>query len=409
MPHSPGNSDQSFRRSAFSHLAHGACGLDYFGIGINNTFTENYIDFRDKERYAAIRDINRAMALVEDILHESHVVPSQVALILSDSTERWDFAGIADDKANLFMFGNAAKGIHYKSTRLHYHTDRIGIYYALIHGSRSPDLLIEEDIVHGDLKNYKVAYWVGDCIDPKALKGLEGWVQAGGQLFATAGAFRFDQYRRPLAEGLAFLGLKSARLDEKTTFFRPQIELPRLAPLDYIGEMPVFGVVDRVQVADGAKVVATFKSGSPAIVERVIGKGRITYVAALPGPTYFWSNYQPVPVPPRGVLCHAPHVNFNAAAGKLVRDAASAATASVEAQGAWLDARLLQSPQGYAIPVANYSGDVTKPATITIRGVPGIRKVVSAAHGELKLKRNADDSVSVTYPTGFGDMLRIEQ
>ena len=112
-------------------------------------------------------------------------------------------------------------------------------------------------------------------------KTLEEWVKSGGQLFATAGAFHFDPYRQPLADGLAFLGLKSAKLDGNTTFFRPQIELPRLAPIDHIGEMPLFGVVDRVDVLPDAKVVASFKRGSPAVVERTLGKGKITYIAAL--------------------------------------------------------------------------------------------------------------------------------
>lgn len=410
MPHSPGNSDESFRRTAFSHLAHGARALDYFGIGIDSSWTENYISFRDPQRFAAIRDINRAMALIEDILPESRVAPSEVALILSDSTERWDFAGIAGDQANLHVFGNPAKGIDYRTVRLHYHTDRVGVYYALVHGSRSPDLLIEEDVARGDLKNYRVAYWVGDCIEPKALKGLEAWVKSGGQLVATAGSFRFDPYRQPLPEGLAFLGLKSAKLDEKTTFFRPQIELPRLAPLDFIGEMPVFGVVDRVEVDADAKVVASFRSGSPAVIERALGKGKITYIAALPGPTYLWSNYQPPPAPPRGVLSHAPHARFNPDAGKLILQSAKTAGTHVEAEAGWIDARLLVSPGGCAVPLANYSADWTKKVTLVVRGIKPIRKIVSANQGSLKLQRVNDsaDSVRVTYAPGLGDILRIE-
>lgn len=52
MPHAPGNSDASFMRTAFSHLAHGAKMLDYFGIGMNECFTENHIDHRAHSRYA---------------------------------------------------------------------------------------------------------------------------------------------------------------------------------------------------------------------------------------------------------------------------------------------------------------------------------------------------------------------
>ncbi len=403
MPHSPGNSDQSFRRSAFTHLAHGARGLDYFGIGVNYTFSENHIDFRDKGRYAAIRDINRSMALIEDILPESHVEPSQVAMIMSDSTERWDLAGIASDKTVLNVFGP-----DYKKTRLCYHTDRLGIYYTLVHGSRPPDMLIEEDVIAGKLKDYKVAYWVGDCADPKMIKPLEEWVKAGGHLVATAGALRCNAYKQPVPEGLALLGLKSGKLDEKQTFFRMQIEMPRMTPLDTIGNMPVFSVVDHVEAGPDANIIFKFKSGGPAVVERTLGKGKITFIAALPGVTYLWSAHQPAQPPPRGVWSHAPWTNFNADAGALILAPAKAVTSQVEAEGGLIDARLLKSPKGYAVPLANYSVDTQKPVTLTIRGVKGIKKITSASQGELKMEKAPDDAVKVTYSTGFGDILRVD-
>lgn len=403
MPHSPGNSGPSFRRSAFTHLAHGARGLDYFGIGVNYTFTENHIDFRDKDRFAAIRDINRSMALIEDILPGSHVEPSQVALLLSDSTERWDFAGIAGDKGVLNVFMG-----DYKRARLCYHVDRLGIYYALVHGSRPPDMLIEEDVIAGKLKAYKVAYWVGDCADPRMIKPLEEWVKAGGHLIATAGALRHNAYRQPMTEGSSLLGLKNAKLEEKQTFFRMQIEMPRMTPLDAIRNMPVFGVVDHVEAAADTKTVSTFKSGGPAVVERSLGKGKITFIAALPGVTYLWSAHQPPQPPPRGVWSHAPWTNFNSDAGQLILGPARAAFSQVEAEGGLIDARLLKAPKGYAIPLANYSADPQKPVTLTIRGVKGISKITSASRGELKMEKAADDAVKVTYPTGWGDILRID-
>ncbi|MFQ3651704.1 MAG: hypothetical protein SNJ75_15375, partial [Gemmataceae bacterium] len=100
MPHAPGNTDANFRRSAFTHLAHGATMLDFFGIGMNETFTENYIDFRAIDRYKALRDITHAVGFVEDVLPEAKAVPSRVALLISESTERWDLAAITADRAN---------------------------------------------------------------------------------------------------------------------------------------------------------------------------------------------------------------------------------------------------------------------------------------------------------------------
>lgn len=406
MPHSPGNADNSFRRTAFTHLAHGARALDYFGMGINSSWTENYIDFRDPQRFAAIRDINRAMATIEDILPASRPVPTKVALILSDSTERWDLAPVAQDRAAFSLFAE-----NYQQVRLAYHQERVGLYYALIHNSRPPDLLTEEDIQRGDLKNYQAAYWTGDCAMPQTVTALRGWVENGGHLVATAGALRLDPYRKPLPDGLALLGLQSASLEERDRFFRPQIELPRLQPIDFLGQMPALAFFDTVSAAPGARVTSLFKSGKPAVIENHIGRGTTTFIATLPGVAYLWSAYQPArgqdyPVPSRGQLSHR-EIEFDRETGAFIAAPARATESFVEANGARIDARLLQSPLGYAIPLANYNSDVKQPVTLTIR-VPGARGVSSAVAGRLKTQPNKDGSFSVRYTPGYGDVLRVE-
>ena len=402
MPHSPGNTDASFRRSAFTHLAHGARGLDYFGAGINNSFTENYIDFRDAGRYAAIRDVNRAMASIEDILPTSRQVPSRIALVLSDSTERWDLAEIATAGAG-FNYGDG-----YKKARLAYHFERLGLYYALVHNSRAPDLLTEEDVQRGDLKNYTVAYWTGDCAMPATVTSLRGWVESGGHLVATAGALRNDEYNRPVAAGNALLGLASASLEQRDRFFRPQIEMPYLKPLDTLGAMPALAFLDTVSPAPGARVLQSFRSGKPAVIENTIGQGRTTFIATLPGVAYLWGAYQPAPVPSRGPASHMELGGFNRAAGALMVAPARIAASPIEANGSWIDARLIQWPAGFAIPFANYSPDIKAPVTLTVR-VPNITGISSAVAGKLNATRAADGALTVRYVPGYGDILRLEQ
>ena len=67
----PGNTDASFLRSRSRHLAHGATMLDFFGIGLNETFTENHIDHRAtcsaSERCATS---THCVGFVEDLLPE---------------------------------------------------------------------------------------------------------------------------------------------------------------------------------------------------------------------------------------------------------------------------------------------------------------------------------------------------
>jgi hypothetical protein len=48
----------------------------------------HYIDSRDVERYRSIRDVTYSMGLIEDMVMESSPVPSSVAMLISDSTER---------------------------------------------------------------------------------------------------------------------------------------------------------------------------------------------------------------------------------------------------------------------------------------------------------------------------------
>ena len=347
------------------------------------------------------------MATVEDILPESRPVPSKIALILSESTERWDFAGIARDRAAVNFYED------YKKARLAYHQERVGIYYTLVHNSHPPDLLLEEDVQKGRLKDYSVAYWIGDCIERPTLRALQEWVEAGGHLVATAGAFRFDEYHRPLPEGLSLLGLQKATLEVQEWFFRPQIELPCLVPLDWMDKMPALAMRDNVTTGPDTTVLASFKSGKPAVAEHAAGKGKVSFVATLPGVAYLWSAYQPDPanpplVPSRGPSSHLQLVNFNEEARRLIIAAPKDVTSHVEAHGAWLDARLLQSAKGYAIPLANYSADVQTPVTLTLRGMKNVRKVTSASHGELKTERAEDGAVTVHYVPGIGDILRID-
>ena len=408
MPHSPGNTDASFLRSAFTHLAHGARALDFFGIGVQSSDTENYIDFRDKSRFAAVRQVNRYLATVEDIVPQSRVVPSRVALILSDSSERWDLAAITGDRESSTVEGVAGIGANDPRVRLTYHQERVGLYYALVNASRPPDLLTEEDVQNGRLKDYDVAYWVGDCAENATVVALRDWVQNGGKLTATAGALRNDEYQRPVAAGRDLLGLASAQLTETVRFVRPLIELPRLPPLDDVAGMPALAMLDEVAPAPGARVTATFKSGKPAVIAHRVGRGQTTFIATLPGLAYLWSAYQPPPVPTHGPSSHVVPQLFNARAAQFITAAARQTTSAVDAGGARLDARLLQSPVGYAIPIANYGADVNAPVTLTIRGVPRVRRISSARRGILKWKRARDGAVTVRYAPGLVDMLKLD-
>ncbi len=411
MPHAPGNTDASFLRSAFSHLAHGATMLDFFGIGLNESFTENHVDHRAHSRFRALRDVTHAVGLVEDLLPQSRPVTSPVALLVSESTERWDMAGIATDLA-----GHAHFGPDFRKTRLHYHLERLGLWKAFTFLGVSPDLVIEEDLKADVLKNYKVLVLVGDCLPPGLAPVLEKWVKGGGVVLATAGAGRFDPYRQPSPALAKLFGLAKRTTQERTTFVRPRQELPFLAPLaklvDKGWEMPQLAVRERVEPVKGVEVGATFADDkSPAAFSRRLGKGRIVYVAALPGLAYLWSALQPPVVPDRGPATHSVPTRFDKNVATLLERAvlrSAGVKPLLTTKPGLIDGRLLRAPKGHVLPLANYNAKVGQRATIVVQVGAPVKKVTSAYHGALPFKYDKGQ-VTVTVPAlGYGDVLRLD-
>lgn len=415
MPHAPGNTDASFRRTAFTHLAHGAKNLDFFGTGMNETFTENYIDYRATDRFVAVRDITNALGLVEDVWEAASIVPSEVALLVSESTERWDHAKVASDHLTT---GQPAR--NFRDSRLTYHQDRVGIYTALTFAGYGVDLVVEEDLLNPAVLNgYKALVVVGDCLPPAAAKALEGWVKRGGLLFATAGAGRFDSYRQPSSVFDRLLGVADRRVEERETFLRTSQELPFIKPISSIagkdGSFPALAVRERFTPAKGSQLLANFTDpdNAPAVAAHKLGKGRVVYAATLPGLSYLWTGLQPPQVPDRGPAAHRAVTTYDRVAAGLLTSVLAAAGVQprLVTTPDYLDARLIRAAGAFLLPLANYNQQVGQPATVRVRppagaGVP--TRAVSAFCGQLPVTVEQGAWV-VTIPTlGYGDMLRID-
>lgn len=409
-PHSPGNTHASFLRSAFTHLVHGVKNLDFFGMGMNETFSENHIDHRDHQRYQDIHDITYSMGLVEDLLPKSTVVPSKVALLLSDSTERWDFAGIALEAGQHDVWSG-----NFRKMRMSFHQERLGIWYALTYAGAAPDLLIEEDINPARLKDYTVLYIVGDCLPANLTPVLAAWVKQGGIVMATAGAGQYDTYRQPNPDLRQLLGIASRKYEERTPFFRTRMELPFLQPLSTIKlnnlSMPQIATYERITPVTGAKTMAAFADdNSPAVIETTLGNGRIYYCAALPGVAYMWRALQPPMVPDRGPSAHTVPTNFDIGAAAILKMPLQAAkfTPIVTNNLGLIDTRLLKAPKGYILPMANYNTRVGQKVTFSIRLDGKVSKVTSAYRGALPYTMK-EGCLMVTIPSlGYGDLLRID-
>jgi hypothetical protein len=413
MPHSPGNTDASFLRSAFSHVAHGAKMLDYFGVGLNESFTENHVDYRDKDRFKTIRDVNHCVGFVEDLLPKSKVVPSQVALLVSETTERWDYAGVAAD-----MAGHNHFGPEFRKTRLHFHLDRVGLWKALTFLGATPDIVTEEDVIKKKLAGYEVLVLVGDHWPREMIPAVEAWVKAGGVALATAGAGQRDEYGEKYDDFHKLAGIKNVKTSMKDTFIRPRQELPYLKPLATATyqkwHFPCLATQETFEAGDGLKALVTIKDGKmPVVTSRTVGKGRVIYAAAHLGLAYLYSALQPPTVPDRGSRTHSVPTEFNQAVTLLLGETLKQAgvknpvEASDEKGGGLFDFRLLEAPGGLIVPIANYEVKLGQKVTVKVHTTKKVTKASSAYHGELKAKAG-DGVVEVTLPLGYGDVVRLD-
>ena len=81
---------------------------------------------------------------------------------------------------------------------------------------------------------------------------------------------------------------------------------------------------------------------------------------------------------------------------------------AVVARPELIDARLLEAPGGYVLPVANYHDRVGQEVTLEVRARRKVVKAVSAYHGPLRVQYE-NGRVKLTLPAlGYGDVLRLE-
>lgn len=318
MPHSPGNTDRDVVLGLATALIHGATSIDLFNLGPEQSGTENYVSNRDPDRLRTIRDALYQLGAVEDLLLDGSRPRARVGLVLSESTECWELATPG-------QHAQLSAGLAVPS--LVYAQERKFLWQALRHAQIPTDTLIEADLAAGIADDYDVIYMPASHLARDAAEALARWVEAGGTLVSVAGGGLRDPYDDPLEVLLPVFGLRGAGDVERfDTFFRPRVEVPRLAARDSVHldwpsgprDLPVLGVRQRLDPLDG-RALGRFADGAPAIVEHVYGQGHAILIGALPGLAYFQSGFpDPPPVPDRGPGQHMPLTAFRADLRELI-------------------------------------------------------------------------------------------
>ncbi len=415
MPHSPGNTPASFRRSFYTVVAHGTKMVNYFCASpLATGGTENYVATNDLRMWRAIHDCTHEAGLFEDYVMDGKVRPARVGLLLSS----------VDDVmtgANNFAFAM-------------HNNERKAIYYALRHSQVPVDFLSEDDVIDGLARDYSVIYVTQQWLHSRAVAALKKWAENGGTIIAHAGGGFLNEFNKPNPETGPLFGVKQQKLErdpsllkyllEENKPFLTKQDLPLYEPFDRVAwntgkrelkDVPVIVWKQSLTVADG-KVAATFGDGKPAVVEKTHGKGKAILIGFLPGQAYLKSGLPVRPVD-RGstdaAFAHFIPTAMNPAYRAAFTDDlhVNPIARPVMCSNTLVEATLIDTIKPLprlAVPLINYAGGPLKELTVTISGIAAVKKIRSVERGELQ-PTFKDGSLIVTLPLDVADMLLIDR
>jgi hypothetical protein len=396
MPHWPGQTPRDLTLSFYSALAHGNKVLNFFAAKPIYEYTENYIAWEGRENWRTVQQLVRDAGAADEIIWNGHVRPAQVAILLSHATDIYEDAR-----------GSSI-----------YNFERKNLYLALRQAGVAVDFLTEEDVCEGWLtltNQYRVLYVCGDHMLRSCAEHIRDWVRDGGQLFSVAGGGFLDEYNQPLEVLKPVYGVAEQQLEltEKSTFAKEG--LAWLKPLDLLRvdvALPALVARQTFTVSSNDAQVWKFASGAIGAVTRDAGQGSATIVGTFPGSAYIQAGIPKRPYD-RGTsdnnFNHFLPTEFDRNAQRLVlvpvRSAHVVELLSVSAD--LVDATVIESPVGLAVPLANYSGRRIAGLTVSVAYAPNVRSIKSARRGKLAFERD-HDRVTFTLPLDVADLIVLQ-
>lgn len=410
MPHTPGNTPASFRRAFYADVANGATLFDFFEpMPTAMCYTENSMLPESTDMYRAIYDVVRDAGLFEDMVIKGKLRQPEVALLMSGTTDIWHNTSV-------------------------FNAERQHLYMALKHAHIPLDIISEDGILEGDLKDYKAVYIADTHLRSDAGKKLYEWAKEGGVVFATAAAGLLNEYNDANLWMQRLLGIVDQKVDMQISYIHGKDNLPRLQPIDVInykttrhalpGVVEVYGVKGVFQprrsglqkltgFGNKVEVIGSYKDGTPALFRNEVGRGLAVTCATLPGTAYVKPALPDRPAD-RGssddAYAHFLPTKFSAQSRNFITRWAFDAgiTRPVILSEPLVETSLFDSQAGLAIPLVNYTGSKIPNLQVRVLDPGTIRHVESASLGELKFQVKRGELI-VEMPLDVADMLMLRR
>jgi len=382
MPHQPGQPAEYFRRNSLLSIGAGAKHIDHFWVAPQENYSENYVSWQYPETFQAIYETIHDTAAVEPLLVNSKRRPARVAVVTGKATALNEDHAPVDVNADKFL-----KMCHLAGTPKQNicRKDQQFLYFALRHAQHQVDLITEDDIIEGRLKNYDVVYFAGEWVNNRAVEKLDAWVQAGGVLYASTGLGIRNQFNEPETGLLKLLGLKSADMRKNLYHVRPLLELPLADPIDAITmdvvyespagdktsahsvastKIDAIAMRQKLTPASGdVQVLGRWSDGSPAVTLRRHGKGKAYAIGTAAGATYLKSGLLPLPWARGGRVNLYNPTNFRPATRHLVELGVDAVDLDREVvcSNRFVESLLLDNDHGTLLTLVNWTNDKSLP------------------------------------------------
>jgi hypothetical protein len=370
MPHAPGQEPAFLRRNALLAVGNGTAHIDNFWIGPAERFTENYVSWRYGDTWRTLSECIFDTAEAEKLTSGGKVRPARVALVTGKATDFNESRRMVDKGADPFL--KRCLNAPTKVNQILCRKDQQYLYLALRHAQHAVDLVTEDDIAEGVLKDYDVVYFAGEWIDRHAVKKLAAWVEAGGTLYAAAGLGWRNEFDEADEGLLRLLGLKSVTTTRTAVAPRTLLELPLAEPIDALTlagrKVLAFGM-KQVLAPASAKVLGTWSDGTAAVTVHRHGKGQAFAVGTLAGAAYLRSGLRRIPYARggRGTLYNP--TGFDPGAAALVRLAVDARKPdqAVVCGDPGVEAVAIDHPDGTLLTLVNWTNEPIRDLSVKVR------------------------------------------
>lgn len=396
--------ETNLRLKTASALCQGAKHFYYWTYGPTATSTENYwSDLRGA--YDGVAKITRQLAAAEHIIAPGKTRRTRVALLYSISSDLWQPFGY----------------VHM--------LERRGTYLSLVHDQYLVDMLTEEDVEAGRLRDYHVLYATDPCIKQTAMARIADWVRAGGHLYGSCGAGSRNEFGEPVPGLCRVFGIEPIRKAEvqpgryhvrgalNDMDYLDRIRFPAetsgphaergnqsdqggpAARADSTGWLGVMGVKVALSPA-GGKLAGTFRDGSPAAVRHDFGEGRAWCIGACPAIAYIKeAKFVPKALEEQWPADHRRLINAAAYS--------RGARPLVEVSHPVVEAGVYDAPPGTALVLANFTYRPIEGLEVRLPVARPPKSVRSIERGELSFS-SQPGAVRFTLNLGLNDIVLVE-